>query len=184
MKALIVAHPDDEIIWFPSQYFDLIVIVFLARHDKPYAEHCRRLALDEHPLKERIILLKIDEPGYWKDKNRKEHYNVAKVTLYHSLLKLKSDYTFKQIFTHNSFGEYGHDDHILVHESVKEVFGDTEIYCPTITNNDHHYEPAITMKNDLNFYEKVKQIYIKHKAWTWKLNYVPPEKMAFYLSES
>lgn len=32
MKALIAAHPDDEIIWFSPQDFDLIVIAFLARH--------------------------------------------------------------------------------------------------------------------------------------------------------
>lgn len=34
MKALKLAHPDDEIIGLISQHFDLIVIVFLARHDK------------------------------------------------------------------------------------------------------------------------------------------------------
>lgn len=56
-EALIVAHPDDEIIWFSPQDFDLIVITFLARHDKPYAEYCRKLTIEAHPLKDRIILL-------------------------------------------------------------------------------------------------------------------------------
>ncbi|WP_028389032.1 hypothetical protein [Legionella fairfieldensis] len=42
MKVLTVAHPDDEIIWFSPQDFDLIVIAFLVRHDKPSAEYCRK----------------------------------------------------------------------------------------------------------------------------------------------
>jgi len=70
MKALIVAHPDDEIIWFSPQSFDLIIIAFLARHDRPYARYCRELAIAEHPLKDRITLLNIEESGFWKDNSR------------------------------------------------------------------------------------------------------------------
>lgn len=54
MNVLIVAHPDDEIIWFSPVSFDLIVIAFLARHDKPYTKYYRELAIAEHPLYRRI----------------------------------------------------------------------------------------------------------------------------------
>ena len=56
MKVLIVAHPDDEIIWFSPRNFDLIVIAFTGRHDRLLAQQCRELAIAEHPLNERIIL--------------------------------------------------------------------------------------------------------------------------------
>ncbi len=76
MNVLVVAHPDDEILWFTPQSFDLIVIAFLARHDKPYAKHCREMALAEHPFKEKIISLHIDESGFWKDKSRVKQYQL------------------------------------------------------------------------------------------------------------
>ncbi|MCW8451817.1 hypothetical protein [Legionella quinlivanii] len=183
MKALIVAHPDDEIIWFPAKYFDLIVIAFLARHDRPYAAQCRRLALHEHPLNDKIQSLEIDESGYWKDKKRQEQFIDAQTNLHHSLLELKSKYSFTQIFTHNSVGEYGHDDHILVHNLVKSVFSSTKIYCPTTPDN-HKNTNILSINNDIDFYEKVKEIYIKNKAWTWKLDYVPSKELKFYLSEN
>jgi len=184
MRVLIVAHPDDEIIWFPSDYFDLVVIAFLARHDKPSAAQCRRLALQEHPLKERLHLLGLDESGYWKDKTRQQQFNDAKNNLYSSLLELKNQYTFTQIFTHNSVGEYGHDDHILVHELVKKVFFENKIYCPAIPDNTHKNDDYISINNDIAFYAKVKDIYIKNKAWTWKMDYVPPKELIFHLCEN
>ncbi|KTD02724.1 hypothetical protein [Fluoribacter gormanii] len=184
MKALIVAHPDDEIIWFPAKYFDLIVIAFLARHDRPHAAQFRRFALNEHPLNDRLLLLEIDESGYWKDKKRQEQFIDAKTSLYHSLLELKSKYSFTEIFTHNSVGEYGHDDHILVHDLVKEIFSKTKIYCPIISDNNHNNTNILSINNDIDFYNKAKDIYIKNKAWTWKIDYVPPKELKFYLSEN
>ncbi|ASQ47048.1 hypothetical protein [Legionella clemsonensis] len=184
MKALIVAHPDDEVIWFPSKYFDLIVIAFLARHDKPYAALCRRLALQEHPLKERILLLEIDESGYWKDKTREQQFNEAKINLYHSLLELKDKYTFTEIFTHNSVGEYGHSDHILVHELVKKVFCGSKIFCPAIPETRLKNYNYVSMNSDIEFYNETKDIYIKNKAWTWKIDYVPPKELIFHLNEN
>jgi len=184
MKVLIVAHPDDEIIWFPAEYFDLIVIVFLARHDKPYAAQSRKLALQEHPLKERLLLLGLDESGYWKDNTRQQQYNEVKINLFNSLMELNNQYKFTQIFTHNSVGEYGHDDHILVHELVKQVFSGNTIYCPAIPVNNHKNNDYISLNNDIAFYEKAKSIYIKNKAWTWKMDYAPPKELIYQLCEN
>ncbi|GAG99008.1 unnamed protein product, partial [marine sediment metagenome] len=35
MKILIVAHLDDELLWFNPQSFDKIIVAFLGRADKP-----------------------------------------------------------------------------------------------------------------------------------------------------
>lgn len=127
MKTLIVAHPDDEIIWFSPQDFDLITIAFLARHDKTYAEYCRKLAIEAHPLKERILLLGIEESGFWRDHKRELEFQKSKQALYESLENLKKQLTITEIYTHNSAGEYGHDDHILVNRLVSEIFHDVNI---------------------------------------------------------
>lgn len=130
MKALIVAHPDDEIIWFSPQNFDLIVIAFTGRHDRPLAQQCRELAIAEHPLKNRIVLLNIEESGFWKDNSRINQLRASRKILSSSLRKLKKLYSFKEIFTHNSTGEYGHDDHILVNELVTSIFTESNPNFP------------------------------------------------------
>lgn len=173
MKALIVAHPDDEIIWFSPQSFDLIVIAFTGRHDRPLAQQCRELAIAEHPLKNRIVLLNIQESGFWKDNSRINQLQESREILSNSLHKLKKQYYFKEIFTHNSTGEYGHDDHILVNELVTSIFTESKIFCPVDLNSYNEQKTTILIKNDLNFYLKVKEIYTKNKAWTWKQNYMP-----------
>lgn len=94
MKVLIVAHPDDEIIWFSPH--------------KPYA----KLTIEAHPLRDRIILLGIEESGFWKDDKRQLEFQKSEQALYEALENLKKQFVINEIYTHNAQGEYGHDDHI------------------------------------------------------------------------
>ena len=181
MNVLIVAHPDDEIIWFSPLSFDLIVIAFLARHDKPYAKLNRELAIAEHPLNEKIILLNLVESGFWKNSTRIEQYLISREELYNSLSDLKQRFSITTIFTHNSKGEYGHDDHILVHEIVTSLFCEVNIFCPAELDTINYHGNVISVPNDIDFYMKVKAIYIKNKAWTWQHDYVPPAQLYYSL---
>jgi LmbE family N-acetylglucosaminyl deacetylase len=181
MNVLIVAHPDDEIIWFSPKYFDLIVIAFLARHDKPFAKYCRERALAEHPFKEKIISLGIDESGFWKDKNRIKQYQDSREKLYDALVRIKKQYVFTKIYTHNSEGEYGHDDHILVNEAVTAIFPEIEIICPISVNSREGEGKTIPMLNNHEVFEQVKAIYRKNNAWTWKNDYLPPTELFYSL---
>lgn len=183
MKALIVAHPDDEIIWFSPQNFDLIIIAFTGRHDKPLAQQCRELAIAEHPLKNRIASLNIEESGFWKDNSRINQLQASREILSSSLRKIKKQYHFKEIFTHNRAGEYGHDDHILVNELVTSIFTESKIFCPVDIGNDGEREKTILIKNDINFYLTVKDVYVKNKAWTWKHDYMPPTNLYYCIHE-
>lgn len=184
MKLLIVAHPDDEILWFSPQSFDLIVISFLARHDRPYARSCRELAIADHPLKDRITLLNIEESGFWKDNRRVNQLQASRKILNNSLLKLKKQFSFSEIFTHNSKGEYGHDDHILVNELVTSIFTESNIFSPVDLDNINEQMQTILIKNDLDFYLHVKEVYIKNKAWTWEHDYMPPADLYYSLHMS
>lgn len=181
MNVLIVAHPDDEILWFAPQSFDLIVIAFLGRHDKSYAKHFREMALAEHPFNKKIISLGIDESGFWKDKSRVKQYHASREKLFESLLNIKQRYSFTKIFTHNSEGEYGHDDHILVNEVVTALFPEIEIFCPIDVNHYGRHSETISILNNLEIYSQIKAIYVKNKAWTWNNDYLPPTELIYSL---
>ena len=181
MNVLIVAHPDDEILWFSPMSFDLIVIAFLARHDKPYAKYCRESAIAEHPLSEKIILLRLEESGFWKDNSRVEQYKISRERMYDALSDIKQEYLITKIFTHNSKGEYGHDDHILVNEVVTSLFEEIEIFCPVELNLITDEDDIICIPNDVDFYKQVKAVYCKNKAWTWEHDYLPPAELYYSL---
>lgn len=182
MKSLIVAHPDDEIIWFSPQDFDLIVIAFLARHDKPLAAYYRKLAIEAHPLRERIILLGIEESGFWKDGKRKLEFQKSEQILFDSLENLKKQFLITEIYTHNIEGEYGHHDHILVNKLVSTIFHEVKIFSPLCNDKINDSKNIIMVKNDLNFYTKVKDLYIKNHSWTWKIDYIPPVNLYYTLN--
>jgi len=63
---LLVAHPDDEILWFAPEKYDKIIIVFGDFGDERGSEwgERRRKAIAEHPLKDKIIHLNYPESHY------------------------------------------------------------------------------------------------------------------------
>ena len=138
-KTLIVAHPDDEILWFNPEEFDKIIIVF----SNGYKEQERKNALAEHPLN--VICWNLTESNYWRDKSKIEEYNKNYNEVLERVAKLKTG----SITTHNAYGEYGHTDHILVHNAVMEGAN-----CPV-------------NGKDPKLFKKIKQVYERHGAWTW-----------------
>lgn len=177
MKLLITAHPDDELLWFNPLAFDKIIICFLERLDRPDISEARRRVLVRHPLKNKMECLKLTESDYWRNKlNLGEHqknYQELKKLLRPDIKKAEI------IYTHNPWGEYkDHTDHIMVSQVVTElakvpVFAFDGI-IPT-TARLTHYE-----KMDLDFYRKVRDLYIEEGAWTWFKDYEPPIKQSYF----
>lgn len=183
MKILIVAHPDDEIIWFNPESFDSIIILFGTRHDKPTIHSARIQSIIEHPLKNKIVFYNLMEPGYWKDKTRRSYYCQTYNEVYNIIARIVNK-NISIIFTHNSIGEYGHSDHILVHYAVKNFVQQEAltipIWCPiknmTFVNNYLLQE----VRFNLNLYNNIKNIYQKNGAWTWNPYYKPQDSEKFY----
>jgi LmbE family N-acetylglucosaminyl deacetylase len=180
-----VAHPDDEIIWFDPLHFDLIIIVFCERNDRMEVGRNRLQAIQAHPLRDRIRMLNISESGFWKDKTRITELADAAQQLTQELCKIKKEFMISEIYTHNSSGEYGHDDHVLVHECVVNIFKNykkCKIYCPVkyMKPEDIDRYSAITKKIDINFYNEVLNIYLANNCWTWSSSYVPCEYEKYY----
>lgn len=169
-KVLIAAHPDDEVIFFPAQIMDEIIIVYEGRSDKPLVVDGRRRAKRGHPLASSMSYISIEESLYWKDPSRIAEYEQGKQQLREKLSGRFLELKDADIFTHNCQGEYGHKDHILVNNVVVGLFGDTtRIYTPsTDKTSDIHIE------SDPSLVQRVKDHYSKYNCWTWRRDFVAP----------
>lgn len=143
-KILIVAHPDDEILWFNPAQYDKIIIVFGDFGDGRSGDG-RRAALAEHPSKEKITHLNWQESNYWRDKTKEQEHedNFNKLCGYLKTLSAEA------VDTHNAYGEYGHLDHVLVHNACMASFD-----CPV-------------NGKDPKLYREIKALYEKNGCWTW-----------------
>jgi len=148
MVLLVVAHPDDEVLWFDPTKADKILIVFSGRKDRPWFDEARRNALKDHPLKGKIELLGLTESNFWRDETQTADYKTNARELEEHLSTL----TPTLVYTHAKNGEYEHSDHILVHKAVKKVFD-----CGIKYSGDFNEE----------LHDKVKKIYKSHNVWTW-----------------
>ena len=167
MKILVVVHPDDEIIWFNPQMFDKIIICFLDRLDKFTMTVARKRVLFRHPLKDKIKCLELPEPNFYKDSPRyQEIINQLKELL------AKEIEQAEVIYTHDpETGEYGHEDHKLVGQIVKEI-----AQCPVYaldmkaTSNTPN---RIARPPNLPLFYQVRQLYQEENAWTWFGDFYP-----------
>jgi hypothetical protein len=148
VKYLIVAHPDDEILWFNPEEYDRIVIVFLGRLDIPSQTEARRRALEQHPLRDRIVNLGLVESGMLRDKSPEAHCR-HDGNLRLLCEKMKELERVGSVTTHNAMGEYQHPDHVLVHNACMQVFD-----CPV-------------NGKDPQMYRSIRKAYKDHGCWTW-----------------
>ncbi|TVL99225.1 MAG: hypothetical protein CV087_18845 [Candidatus Brocadia sp. WS118] len=196
-KSIIIsAHPDDEVLWF-SSIFDKVgsvVVCFLECKSKPIWGHGRKRSLSAYPLKN-ISCLEIDESeafngADWKNpvitkfgleiSNKKisdEKYRENYFKLREGLIRKLIGYY--NVFTHNPWGEYGHEDHIQLYRVVKELQAEIKFnlwysnYCSNrsfnlmlryISGFDSEY---LTLKTNKTLADSVKNLYKKNGCWTW-----------------
>jgi len=183
-----VAHPDDEILWFNPSYFDKIFIFFSDRHDRPEMKAARLRAISEHPLRDKIELMGITEPGLFKNKTRTHEYAIAYETVLRAMETIKQTNKITELFTHNKQGEYGHDDHVLLHNAAHDVFAPDQvaIWCPMkfIKFKFLFKWNKVTreIENDIPLFKKIRAIYVKHHAWTWNHRFLPKRSESYYLA--
>lgn len=139
-SILIVAHPDDEVLWFSSLLprIDRVILIFQDYQDEPGLGERRRRALAELPYE--ITCLGIPEAGTYGKVNwdhpiispyglalSPEDGNENRSRIYknnfHAMCALleKQISANMTIFTHNPWGEYGHADHVQVHRAMESL---------------------------------------------------------------
>ena len=195
-SVLIVAHPDDDILWLSSVIDKVEQVIFCFNEDpaKPGTGVARKKTIAEYPLPN-VSMLDIAEPQSFD----KANWNGPVITEYGLKLSKcqKSDARYKMtyekllrsvrylvadrknVFTHNPWGEYGHEDHVLVHNVLKTLQMEFHFalwfsnYCSnrSVTlmnryisgfNSDYDclpVNPALA--------QKIADIFKKNGCWTW-----------------
>jgi len=181
---LLFSHPDDEIIcgWPVLQDKEVEKQVFICSNDadNPEREWCKHRveALTElmNQLEIPFVCLNYNS-GFYRLETRGETLSRALRTMMDEI----NAFDYDVIFTHNPIGEYGHIDHILVHQ-LAMTFGKpvvvSDIFIPMnwvpYQSFPEGYQRVCSRgvslgicDNDLEFYSRCEQVYRKHNVWTW-----------------
>ena len=195
--AIVVAHPDDEILWASSilENAEKIIICFNNLPSNPKLSSSRSKLQLKYPL-QNIYFLNIDEASI---NSQKVNYEKKYETIYgikgkknqleyeKSFLELKNSLVnhllnIDIIYTHSPWGEYGNVDHIQIFNVVKKL---SEIYNYKIfifgsfsgKNYDYMKSKLTVVKSFQKFpvnksiYQTIKKLYIEYNCWTWDKNY-------------
>src|SRR6185437_8221613 len=198
-KSIIVsAHPDDEVLWFSSllDKVNEIVICFVNNESYPGWNVGRRKSLAAYPLKSLSILdidqSKVFNGGDWNNPVVTEYgIEIVNKTPPGQSEKYKKNYeNLRQqleqrligrlnVFTHNPWGEYGHEEHIQVYQVVKSLQDKIKFnlwYSNYVSNksfklmvshlNRFHFEYA-SFETDKALARDIRDIYKRNKCWTW-----------------
>jgi len=200
-KSIIVAaHPDDENLWFSSilSKVDSIILCFLPVASKPAWTEGRRKSLADYPL-ENIACLELDESEAFRgvDWNHpvKTEYglqiteNELSDTVYRNnfyLLVTRLRETlrgYRNVFTHNPWGEYGHVEHVQIYRAVKILQSELQFrlwYTGYVSNKSaflmaSEYStmgPNLGMMQiDKVLAESIAGLYKRNGCWTWYDDY-------------
>lgn len=204
--VIVVAHPDDEILWASSLLASAKKII-LCYGDCPASKQLsegRRALIKEFPLKtvvglnvlESITYLSTDwsrpvetEYGILCGRNR-DAYARSFNQLLDALREHLQD--GDRVVTHNPWGEYGHEEHVQVYRAVSRLkqerdFGlfvtgyvsDRVLYFME-KNTPRLGNPSTLLPTDKALCETLKRHYQAHGCWTFEDSYEWPDYECFY----
>ncbi|MEZ5832951.1 MAG: hypothetical protein R3D05_17385 [Dongiaceae bacterium] len=207
-SVLVVAHPDDEVLWFGSilPHVGRIIIAFKEYDAVAGLGQRRADAMAELPYKN-LTCLDIPEAGSLKcadwDHPVPTEYGLAltasdaprqRYEENFAALRSALSATLRpgtEIYTHNPWGEYGHEDHVQVYrvlESLSATLGlrlwTSHYYGARSATLAGRYRPpslppARTLPIDRTYARHISEIYQRHDCWTWTPDWVWPETESF-----
>ncbi len=194
--AVVVAHPDDEILWLSGvvSSTDRIVFCFGDQFERPKSSAARRQVVQALPLPG-LVDLKLPESGagFSADlANPKLTPCGIDITDAAGRLRYEANYTalvgalrerlagYRDVYTHNPWGEYGHAEHIQVYRAVAALqaeLGYTIWFSNYVSpvslplarqiGNQPCWTQRREMASDRALAYRLKRIYQRHGAWTW-----------------
>ncbi len=125
IDLIVVAHPDDEALWFRSIVSERGTPIVWCYQNSPIEQgengllqYERRLknVVDFYQKTRRIIWLKAVKPA-----NTSRFGPVDQKSLEYlsgEITKLITEIKPSRVYTHNPWGEYGHSEHLTVHQAL------------------------------------------------------------------
>ena len=199
-SALIVAHPDDDILWLGSVLDKVGKIVFCFNESLRKRERgpARIKTIAEYPLPD-VSSLDVTEAhsfnkADWfqpvitdygielsKDRVVDARYRESFGKVCDALADIVRGR--KNIFTHNPWGDYGHEDHVLVYRALKTLqstYGYTLWFSNYCSNRSftlmNHYVSGFRsdyqcLPANLALAHEIADLYRKYGCWTWYEDY-------------
>ncbi|WP_238391504.1 MULTISPECIES: PIG-L family deacetylase [unclassified Mycolicibacterium] len=206
--VMVVAHPDDEILWFSSilRQCKRVLVCFGASATSTESwDDGRAVMMDTYPLsKVRFLRLRQSdafEASNWNkpreadcglqlprrkcplyEKNAEELLQLLAVELRHE----------RVVVTHNPWGEYGNEEHVQVFRvltELKEKIG-FDLYvdgyvsdrsAKLMSRSAHALEGnPLVYKTNRALAHALRNQYLKNDCWTWMVDYVWPSHESFY----
>lgn len=205
MKSIIiVAHPDDEILFFSSLFFeaDKIVVCFSDCNDQIVSAGRRELQ-NVFPHS-KVEWLDIQQSSSYLSSD----WDAPQVTesglfiktdseTYLQNFELISSYInqiingYDTVYTHNPWGEYGHEEHVLVFNAILKASQHRQInLLVSGYRSDRSLElfrkrqhlisgPFYVKRVPLDLCYELKNLYTKYNCWTFTDDYQWPELEIF-----
>lgn len=208
-KVIVVAHPDDEILWLSSvmPQADPVVLCFGAPYQNPKKAQNRAQAVAHLGLPH-LEDLALPESGArmladWKnpcltqtgiaisDRAARQRYDATFPVLVEKLRPILTGAS--DVYTHNPWGEYGHTEHIQVYRAVKTL--QAELHFTVWFSNYSApqtlalarqlassiiWQDKQTLRTNPDTAQRLKKIYQTYNAWTWSNWHKWPETETLY----
>jgi len=199
-SVIVAAHPDDENLWFSSilSKVDQVVICFLPVPSNSTWTEGRRKSLASYPLGNVSCLELVESEVFWgvdwsraveteyglkitdtrlSDKAYIQNFDILQQQLRTQLQG------YRNVFTHNPWGEYGHVEHVQVYRAVKALQREMKfsLWFPNYASNKSaglmadtlagRELQSVTLETDKALAERIADVYKVNDCWTWYKDY-------------
>jgi len=199
--VIVVAHPDDELLWFASilMRVERVIVCFPEAPFLPALSEGRQKLLAEYPIKlEYLPLAELEsfDTAEWTSPEEtpdglalpgapaelQRAYRARVEPLERELRQRLAGAA--NVFTHNPWGEYGHEGHVQVHRVVARLateMGFRPWYGNYASNRTHVLTDRYLSGFGREYYSEpidarwaisLAGIYRRNGAWTWLDDYV------------
>jgi hypothetical protein len=202
-KLLVVAHPDDEIIFFSSviKQVDKVVVCFGPSENKMITAG-RNNIIKRYPLK-KVLWKNIPESNVYQSSNwnkpvitdagllvskNAESYEQNYLRLMELLKPHIHDYN--EIYTHNPWGEYGHEEHVSVFNAISKLIDTNYQYLYVSSYVSDRSSKLMSLWSESiqtgikyetvphELCHQIRDLYIEENCWTWDDEYKWPKHEA------
>lgn len=208
--AIVVAHPDDEVLWMGSLLTKAqrIVLCF-GPSVRSNIGKARSTAIANLPFISLVYLELLEADifncanwksprpnssglrlSWWAGYSRRRRYNAN----FRKLVESLSEQLTKvdTIITHNPWGEYGHEEHVQVFNAVTEVARQSAksvwVSCYAGRKSMVYATRCLAMLGqasdplpiDQEMCERIKKVYLEANCWTWSSSHSWAEHEYFY----
>lgn len=195
-SAIVVAHPDDEVLWLASALdkVDVVIMSFLAspsdrklgarRRNVIY--HYPRINVESVGMDEADCSMYVDWEALHlnefgvelKDDRARQRYEANFITLSEFLRERLQG--ARDVYTHNPWGEYGHGEHIQVHRAVmtaqaelgfrvwfSNYVGHFTLRLARELGGQEHFSTIDVSRIDKVLTSRIYREYRNSGCWTW-----------------